>query len=64
MWYPNRLQWRVIWIMAIGWTLIKVNDLDYRPERFIYALLIDGVILVWWFNRPKTAPDAKRDERV
>jgi len=47
MWYPNKAQWRVIWTMAIGWTLLTLV-LGRGPNgAFLLALLIDGALLVW-----------------
>jgi AbiV family abortive infection protein len=47
VWYPNKNQWRVIWPMAIGWTLLTLVLGSGLSAAFLLALLIDGVLLVW-----------------
>jgi hypothetical protein len=45
--YPNKAQWRVIWTMAIGFTIVTILTIDRSADLVMLALLIDGVLLVW-----------------
>ena len=45
MWYQNRDQWLVIWIMALGWTALSAAT--QQLGAFVFALLIDGALLIW-----------------
>ena len=54
MWYPNKLQWRVIWTMAAGFTLLTMPDIVYGHIGLLWlALLIDGVLLIWRLQKTK-----------
>ena len=52
-WYPNRMQWRVIWIAYafIGFGLWdEIFSGAVGPTIFITA---GAVLLVWWFAKDK-----------
>jgi hypothetical protein len=46
MWYPNKIQWLVIWIATvicmIGWLAS-----DPKPEAFIMPAMLIGGLFVW-----------------
>jgi hypothetical protein len=49
MWYPNREQWRVIWLWAGTFTFVSVVSLFYygNPGSLLLAALIDGILWIW-----------------
>ena len=52
MWYPNKAQWVVIWLVAAAVTIIALNSSGpSNPGNLVWALIMDGVLLVWWFQR-------------
>ncbi len=44
-WYPNKAQWRMIWVIALGWTAFTVVIAAWGPA--LLALLIDGLLYIW-----------------
>ncbi len=55
MWYPNRAQWWVIWLVSppvlLGW--IALESGQDQDERVLSSLVVLGILPVWWFARPK-----------
>ena len=52
MWYPNKAQWRVIWVMAAGFTVVTLPSIDTGGGPLLFALFIDGALLVWKLQKP------------
>ena len=52
MWYPNRLQWRVIWTLTAFVTLLGLLGLFKGGGGWLLvSALLDAAVLVWWFQR-------------
>ena len=49
MWYPNKAQWWVIWIVALLASFIFVNSVHWRNQgvTFAFCLVGLGALLVW-----------------
>jgi hypothetical protein len=49
MWYPNRAQWRVIWLMATAFSLLAlfIGSHNQNAAPVLVAVLIDGILYIW-----------------
>jgi len=52
MWYPNRAQWRVIWLLAAFFSLLgAVAAVNGDSGLVLIMILIDGALLAWKLQR-------------
>jgi len=56
MWYPNRVQWRVIWIAAVLAIIALSARLD-SATAFSVSIVGLGALLVWKLQRPSELAD-------
>ncbi len=63
-WYPDKSQWRIIWVVFVLAVLVSVDwsgEYPMKASTFIFYLVIAGGLLVWRNQARRDTTERKPD---